>query len=107
MTNSDSKVPTWQWVAGIAITILMIVAGASLSETRNDVRAHQKDIAALYVVQAKSDEKFNNIIEGIAELKVGQKAVVQALDAHEKATASQLRVKSWNDPEKRTLKGRE
>lgn len=90
MANGDSsKFPTFQWVAGILLTILLIVAGASLSETRSDVKDNMKDIAAVCDRATKLEAKFTYIVEGIAELKKGQKEAVDAA----------LRVKTWNSPE--------
>ena len=41
MPNGDGGLnfPTWKWLAGILIGVLIIAAGYSLAETRNDVRA--------------------------------------------------------------------
>ncbi len=39
MTGESSRTPTWQWVAGLAISILLLISAAFLSETRSDIKA--------------------------------------------------------------------
>lgn len=35
----NSRTPTWQWIAGLAISILLLISAAFLSETRSDIKA--------------------------------------------------------------------
>jgi len=95
MANGDaSRFPTFQWVAGILVTIILIIAGSSLSETRSDVRANQKEISQACDRITKQEAQFSYIVEGLGELKRGQERLVEELRTHEKNSVT---MKRWQD----------
>lgn len=98
-TNENgSRFPTFQWIAGILISIVLIIAGASLKETRGDIKDAQKDVAAVCdrvtILETANRLQFEEIRAWRKEVKEGIKEIYDKLDKHEKST--QL-VRKWND----------
>ena len=70
--NNPSRTPTWQWIAGLAISILLFLAGVTLSETRNDVKS-------LYLTKVDKDAYYRDIVEIKDTLKEIQKDMKESL----------------------------
>ena len=41
-TNGNGRSVTWMWLAGVAIALLISIAGFTLAETRGDIRNLQE-----------------------------------------------------------------
>ena len=85
--------PTFQWIAGILITIVLLVAGASLSETRSDVRDLRKEnievCNRVTAIETANKLQFEEIKAWRQEVKTGMKEIADKLDKHERG--AQLR----------------
>jgi peptidoglycan hydrolase CwlO-like protein len=69
MTPKDkNNTPTWQWVTCLAITILLLIAGASLSENRTDVKNTIVKQQATELRVATLEANYDNIIKGLDKL---------------------------------------
>jgi hypothetical protein len=78
---------TFLTVMGMSSFTFLYAEGKTTKEKQQDV-IHR--VIALEV-QNKA------ILDGINDLKAGQKEVVEALNSHIKETNSLMRVKKWND----------
>lgn len=100
MTNSEngSRFPTFQWIAAILVTIVLIIAGASLSETRSDIRDVRKSTVEVCdrvtILETANKLQFEEIRAWRNEVKLGMEKISEKIDRHEKST--QL-VRKWND----------
>jgi hypothetical protein len=59
-----NRTPTWQYVAGVLLTIVLIIAGSSLSETRDDIKALQTaklDKESYYNNQREMNKKIDSM----------------------------------------------
>lgn len=54
MANGDTKTPTWQWIAGIAISALMFLSNIILLTALSDIRESK-------VVDSKMDVRVTSI----------------------------------------------
>jgi len=98
LNENGSKFPTFQWIAGILISIILIIAGASLSETRSDIRDVRKSTVEVCdrvtILETANKLQFEEIRAWRQEVKSGMREISDKLDKHERS--SQL-VKKWND----------
>jgi len=113
--SGSGKTPTWQWVAGILLTIVLIIATASLSETRSDIRDTRKatsDVCdRVTVLETASRLQFeemrqwrNEIKTWRDEIRMDMRSVAEQISKHERNTLSAMRVKDWNDPANRKVR---
>ena len=109
--TENGKSPTWQWLAGITISLIILISGAMIAETRSDIKDSRAVItinsARLTALEKGNELQFQSIKEWRDELKVSIEKISTTLDKHERTTANMAKVKSWNAPEQRTAKGRE
>ena len=100
MTSNEngSKFATFQWIAAILVTIILIIAGASLSETRSDIRDVRKSTIdacdRITILETANKLQFEEIRAWRQEVRTGMKEIADKIDRHERST--QL-VKKWND----------
>jgi hypothetical protein len=112
MANGENgKSPTWQWMAGITVSVIILFAGAMMAETRSEIKESRSIItinsARLTALERGNELQFQAIKEWREEMKAGVEKLTSTLDSHERSTASLMRAKNWNAPENRTMKGRE
>jgi hypothetical protein len=107
MENGDSsKTPTWQWLTGVLLSVLLLIAGVSLTETRSDIRDAKKANAEVCdrvtVLETANKIQFESIRQWRDEMKAGMKEIADKLDNHERNTKAMATMKKWQDyPEKR------
>lgn len=97
--GNGSKYPTFQMLLAIAVSIILIIAGASLTETRSDIRDAKKATADVCDRVTRIEANYQFILDGIVKLEKGQEKLADVIDKHER---SQAAVKKWQDyPESR------
>jgi hypothetical protein len=81
-----------------AVLTFLVVMGASsftfLYAEGKVTKEKQQDVIHRVIALEVQNKA---ILDGINDLKAGQKEVVEALNSHIKETNSLLRVKKWND----------
>jgi len=95
--SRENKVAiTYQVAFGILVTIILIIAGASLSETRGDIKDVKKANAEvcdrITVLETANRIQFEAIRQWREEVKIGMVKIENKIDAHEQRTQA-LRVK--------------
>ena len=105
MTPKDkNNTPTWQWVAGLAITILLLIAGASLSENRTDVKNTIVKQQATELRVATLEANYDNIIKGLDKLTVTVEKNNDKLDTYRnevKNKKTNVRDLEWKSGDKK------
>jgi len=78
---------TYQVAFGILITIILIIAGSSLSETRGDINEVKKANAAacdrITILETANKLQFDAIRQWKDEVKAGMIKIENKIDAHE------------------------
>jgi biopolymer transport protein ExbB/TolQ len=98
----DNKVAiTYQVAFGILITIILIIAGSSLNETRGDINEVKKANAAacdrITILETASKMQFEAIRQWKDEVKAGMIKIENKIDAHEqKAQVSRAKRSASN-----------
>ena len=99
--GNGSKYPTFQMLLGIAVSIIIIIAGASLTETRSDIRDGKKATAEVCdrvtVLETASRLQFEAIRQWRDETRDALNRIATTLDAHERSTKSGVIMKKWQD----------
>jgi hypothetical protein len=93
------------WAVLGFIVLMGVVFGGYLFQTLASGRAER--IAADQQIDlrvTKLETHYSYIIQGIADLKAGQKEVADSLAKHEMSTKELMKVKSWNAPELKQAK---
>ncbi len=105
MTSENSKTPTWQWVAGLALSALMFSSSVLLLETRADIKeVRQANVAIserVKVIETGIPLQFEAIKAWRDEIRVsldrlstGQQAAIDAIAKRDRSAAA---VKKWNE----------
>jgi len=86
--ESNSKYPTWQWIAGAAISIIFLISSVSLTETRSDIRDVKKANAEICdrvtILETANKLQFQAIKEWRDEVRVGMSEIKDRLDRSER-----------------------
>jgi hypothetical protein len=102
--NNNEKKPdekstsiTYQAAFGILITIILLIAGSSLSETRGDIKEVKKansDVCdRVTVLETANKIQFEAIRQWRDEVKIGMARIETKLETHEQR-AQAVRVKN-------------
>jgi hypothetical protein len=101
MTGENGKSITWQWLAGIAVSLVILFVGAMIAETRSEIKESRSVItinsARLTALERGNELQFQAIREWRDEMKAGIEKFEIALDKHERTTANIGRMKQWQD----------
>lgn len=86
--KTDDKFPTFQWIAGILITIVLLISSAGLSENRNDVKDLRKENVEICnrvtAIETANKLQFEEIKAWRQDVKLGIKEISDKLDKHER-----------------------
>jgi hypothetical protein len=100
MANGESRVNFSLWAVLGSIVLLGFLCISFLYAEGKETKSNQQEVFQRIAIQETITKA---ILDGIIDLKTGQKDLVaannkvaEALNAHEKATASALRVQRWN-----------
>jgi hypothetical protein len=92
--TEESKVTFNLWAVLGFLFLTGIASFTYLHAEGRETKVKQQDVIQRVVIM---ETKMQAIMEGINELKTGQKEVIDSLKDHEKSSASMLRVKKWNE----------
>ena len=88
----EGKSPTWQWLAGILVGILLLIAGATLNETRGDIRDVKKANAdvcdRVTILETANKMQFEAIRAWREDVKTGMREIAERIDKHERTTTA-------------------
>lgn len=91
--DENTKYPTWKWIVAIAVLMIgfLVAQGvnsinAKISDQASTSKAQDLAIQAVCDRVTKLEANYTFIASGIGELKTQNKAIADALSAHEKTT---------------------
>jgi hypothetical protein len=105
MTDEKANKVTFQWIAGILISIILLIAGVMLTDTRGDIK-DTRDIVnvnsgRLTALEVAGQLQFAEIRQWRTEMKESLEKIAIVLDAHERNTREQkeatVKMKRWQD----------
>jgi hypothetical protein len=93
--EKNDKFPTFQWIAGILITIVLLISSAGLSENRNNVKDLRKENVEIRkenveicnrvtAIETANKLQFEEIKAWRQDVKLGIKEISDKLDKHER-----------------------
>jgi len=91
MPESNMRYPTWRWLLGIAILVIGFLIANRFEISRTDFSLQNATIKTLAGRQQAISERvtrletsYEYIVEGIRELKKGQKDLIDVMDNRKK-----------------------
>lgn len=88
MANGESKTPTWQWIAGIAISILIFLSNVILLTALADIR-DGKELDSKMDVRVTSMERTNELqFEAIKEWREEIRSSLAQIASHQRTNAT-------------------
>lgn len=92
--TEETKVQFNLWAVLTFIGVMGSSSFLYLHAEGRETKAKQREVIERVIVL---EERTKVILDGILELKQGQKDVLNALSAHEKSTLLNGRILKWND----------
>jgi uncharacterized membrane protein len=101
MSELNGKSPTWQWLAGIAVSLIILLGGVMAADTRQEGRESRSMIVVnsarltaletAYEIGQKADKEWRD------EVRIALKTIAATLDSHERSTRAIGKMKQWQD----------